>query len=116
MKGEDLQDHDGERSEIAEIHSIVILGDPGAESGGKGKSKGAEKYGTKKSKERREEPLGTMSYHTSSKRSPPFWILIGTNQNSERPPNRRFDLWGHVLMVTAVISTGPQISAAASRL
>ena len=28
-------------------------------------------YGTKKSKERRE-PLGTMSYQTSSKRSPPF--------------------------------------------
>ena len=29
-----------------------------------------------KSKERREEPLGTMSYQTSSKRSPPFWLLI----------------------------------------
>ena len=36
-------------------------------------------YGTKKSKERREEPLGTMSYQTSSKRSPPFWLLIGAN-------------------------------------
>ena len=35
-----------------------ILGDPGADSGGEGKSKRAEKYGTKKSKERREEPLG----------------------------------------------------------
>ena len=23
------------------------------------------------------EPLGTMSYQTSSKRSPPFWLLIG---------------------------------------
>ena len=33
-----------------------ILGDPGADSGGEGKSKRAEKYGTKKSKERREEP------------------------------------------------------------
>ena len=54
-----------------------ILGDPGADSGGEGKSKGAEKYSTKKSKERREEPLGTMSYQTSSKRSPPFWLLIG---------------------------------------
>ena len=43
-----------------------ILGDPGADSGGQGKSKRAEKYGTKKSKERREEPLGTMSYQTSS--------------------------------------------------
>ena len=34
-------------------------------------------YGTKKSKGRREEPLGTMSYQTRSKRSPPFWLLIG---------------------------------------
>ena len=40
----------------------VIPGDPGVDSGGEGKSKRAEKYGTKKSKERREEPLGTMSY------------------------------------------------------
>ena len=32
-----------------------ILGDPGADSGDEGKSKRAEKYGTKKSKERREE-------------------------------------------------------------
>ena len=40
---------------------IIILGYPGADSGGEGKSKRAEKYGTKKSKERREEPLGTMS-------------------------------------------------------
>ena len=37
-------------------------------------------YGTKKSKERREEPLGTMSYETSSKRSPPFWLLIGARK------------------------------------
>ena len=50
----------------------LILGDPGADSRGEGKSKRAGKYGTKKSKERREEPLGTMSYQTSSKRSPPF--------------------------------------------
>ena len=56
---------------------LVILGDPGADSGGEGKSKRAEKYGTKKSKERRKEPLGTMSYQTSSKRSPLFWLLIG---------------------------------------
>ena len=40
----------------------AILGDPGEDSGGEGKSKRAEKYGTKKSKERREKPLGTMSY------------------------------------------------------
>ena len=40
------------------------------------KSKRAGKYGTKKSKERREEPLGTMSYQTSSKRSQPnFWAV-----------------------------------------
>ena len=49
-----------------------ILGDPGADSGDEGKSKRAEKYDTKKSKERQEEPLGTMSYRTSSKPSPPF--------------------------------------------
>ena len=30
----------------------------------------------KKSKEQPEEPLGTMSYQTSSKRSPLFWLLI----------------------------------------
>ena len=59
------------------------------------KSKLAGKYGTKKRKERREEPLGTMSYQTSSKRSPPFCLLIdwavkhkfsGTNQ---KPGRRR---------------------------
>ena len=37
-------------------------------------------YGTKKSKERREEPLGTMSYQTSSKRSPPFWLVINARK------------------------------------
>ena len=58
-------------------HLPYILGDPGADNGGKGKSKRAEKYGTKKSKERQEEPLTTMSYKTSSKRTPPFWLLIG---------------------------------------
>ena len=58
---------------IALCIDIIILGDPGADSRGEGKSKRAEKYGSKKSKERREEPLGTMSYQTSSKRSPPFW-------------------------------------------
>ena len=34
----------------------------------------------KKSEERPEEPLGTMSYQTSSKRSPPFWFLIGARK------------------------------------
>ena len=57
--------------------STLILGDPGADSGDEEKSKRSEKCGTKKSKERREEPLGTMSYQTSSKRSPSFWLLIG---------------------------------------
>ena len=33
-------------------HQSSILGDPGADSRGEGKSKRAEKYGTKKSKER----------------------------------------------------------------
>ena len=36
----------------------VIVGDPGADSGGEGKSKRAEKYGTKKSKEGRRETWG----------------------------------------------------------
>ena len=38
---------------------------------------GRKNMAQKKSKERREEPLQTMSYQTSSKRSPPFWLLIG---------------------------------------
>ena len=60
-----------------------ILGDTEADSGDEEKSKRAEKYnGTKKSKERREEPLGTMSYQTSSKRSPPFWLLIGARKHN----------------------------------
>ena len=57
------------------MNAYVTLGDPGADTGDEGKSKDSKragKYGTKKSKERREEPLGTMSYQTSSKRSPPF--------------------------------------------
>ena len=59
------------------IPSTFILGDPGADIGGEGKSKWEGKYGTKKSKERQKEPLGTMSYQTSSKRLPPFCLLIG---------------------------------------
>ena len=34
----------------------------------------------KKSNERPEEPLVTMSYQTTSKRSPPFWLLIGARK------------------------------------
>ena len=69
-----------------------IRGDPGADSRGEGKSKWAGNNGTKKSKERREEPLGTMSYQTSSKRSPPFWLLIGTrvfSGTNQKPERRR---------------------------
>ena len=51
----------------------VILGDPGADSGGEGKSKRAGKYGTKKSKEWQVGPLGTMSYQTSSQWLPSDW-------------------------------------------
>ena len=60
--------------------TISILGDPGVDSGGEGKSKRLKKYGTKKSKERRGEPLGTVSYQTSSKRLPPFCLLIGARK------------------------------------
>ena len=39
-----------------------------------------ENMAQKKSKEQPEVPLGTMSYQTSSKRSPPFWLLIGVRK------------------------------------
>ena len=68
------------------------LGTQGQIAGTRKSLNGRKIYGTKKSKERREEPLGTMSYQTSSKWSPPFWLLIGarkrvsgTNQKPERP-------------------------------
>ena len=49
-----------------------ILGDPGADSGDEGKSKRAEKYDTKKSKERREEPaLLAVLYFPSCHIFPP---------------------------------------------
>ena len=41
---------------------------------------GGGEYGSMKSKQRREEPLGTMSYQTSSKRSPPICLLIGARK------------------------------------
>ena len=72
-----------------------ILGDPGADSGGEGKYKRVGKYGMKKSKEWREEPQGTMSYQTSSKRSPLFWLLIGQKNTkvfwhcNQKPGRRR---------------------------
>ena len=52
--------------------ACFILGDLGADKGGEGK--------WKKRKERQEEPLGTIPYPTSSKRSPPFWLLIGARK------------------------------------
>ena len=80
------------RSEIGLPHGKTHPRRPRPDSGGEGKSKRAEKYGANKSKERREEPLGTMSYQTSSRRSPPFCLFIGkktqkfsgTNQKPER--------------------------------
>ena len=66
---------------------------PRADKGGEGKSKRAEKYGTKKSKEWREEPLGTMSYQTSSKRSPPFWLLIGARKLCFSGTNQKPEQW-----------------------
>ena len=68
-----------------------ILGDPGADSGDDGKSKRVGKYGTKKSRERREEPLGTMSYQTSSKRSTPLGLLIGARKLF-------VDLWASLIL------------------
>jgi len=46
---------------------------------------GQKNMAQKKSKERREEPLGTISYQTSSKRSPPFWLLIGARKLCDFP-------------------------------
>ena len=72
-----------------------ILGDPGADSGGEGKYKRVGKYGMKKSKEWQEEPQGTMSYQTSSKRSLLFWLLIGQKNTkvfwhcNQKPGRRR---------------------------
>ena len=80
------------RAKAAYIQSII---QPSSET--QGQIKGAKEslngwkniYGTKKSKERREEPLGTMSYQTSSERSD-FWLVpenlcfSGTNQKPER--------------------------------
>ena len=64
-------------TEVTLLASIL-----GADSGGERKSKRAGKYGTKKRKQRREEPLGTISYQTSSKLLQSFWLLIGANQKA----------------------------------
>ena len=57
-----------------------ILGDPGADSGGEGKSKQADKIWHKRKVKNGEKSLGTMSYQISSKQSPPFWLLIGARK------------------------------------
>ena len=46
---------------------------------------GRKNMAQKKSKERPEEPLGTMTYQTSSKWSPPFWLLIGVRKTYVLP-------------------------------
>ena len=68
-----------------------ILGDPGADSGDEGKSKRAEKYGTKKSNERREEAPGENVLPDEFQTVAAIWNLIGarkkfsgTNQKPER--------------------------------
>ena len=68
------KNHNRESRAVRRILRFVVL-IPSSET--QGQIKGAREslngrkniYGTKKSKERREEPLGTMSYQTSSKRS-----------------------------------------------
>ena len=51
---------------IALCIDIIILGDPGADSRGEGKSKRAGKYGSKKSKERREDNVLPDQFQTVS--------------------------------------------------
>ena len=65
---------------ISRFWLYIILGDLGADRGDKGSLNGRKNMAQKKSKERPEELLGTMSYQTSSKRSPPFWLLIGARK------------------------------------
>ena len=59
----------------------LILGDPGADKGGEGKSKRAEKYGTKKSKERKLENLCFSGTNQKPERRRPF----GTGLVRHRP-------------------------------
>ena len=77
----------------------IILGDPGADSGGEGKSKRVGKNGAKKSKEWGGERVGTIFYQTSSKRSRPFWLLIGARNFCVFLPNQRAADLGILLCV-----------------
>ena len=68
----------------------IILGDPGADSVNvRLKSKRVGKNGAKKSKEWGGERVGTIFYQTSSKRSRPFWLLIGARNFCVFLPNQR---------------------------
>ena len=71
----------------------IILGDPGADSGGEGKSKRVGKNGEKKSKEQGGEREGTIFYQTSSKRWRPFWLLIGARNFCVFLPNQCSRPW-----------------------
>ena len=58
------------------LKCVFILGDPGADSGGEGKSKRAEKYCAKKKlRTARRDPGDNVL--PDQKRSPPFCLLIG---------------------------------------
>ena len=60
----------GSLNPVADCPTIpisFIVGDPGADKGGEGKSKRAENKARRKVKNGEKEPLGTMSYQTSSK-------------------------------------------------
>ena len=70
----------------------LILGDPGADSGGEGKSKRAGKYGARKVKNGEKSPLGQCLTRPvlNCRRRSAFWLgrktqkLSGTNQKPER--------------------------------
>ena len=72
-----------------------ILGDPRADSGGERKTKRAGKYGTKKRKERREEPLGTMGAIHSTKITTGPTGKIGSPQKVD-PFFRNFSGWTEI--------------------
>ena len=66
---------------VNQVHLISSSETQGQIKGARESLKGWKNiYETKKNIERREEPLGAISYQTSSKRSPPFWLLIGARK------------------------------------
>ena len=58
----------------------TILGNPGQIVGARESLNRQKNMAQEKSKERQEEPLGAMSYQTSSKRLPSFRLLIGARK------------------------------------